>query len=303
LDHFLGVAITRGPLGEFRLSVKAQIEKMLRAFHLDELPYVDSPYGRERPTLENAPQTEAERQAARVKYPYQQAVGHLTYVWFVLHCEITFPLKIASTFSNNYGKVAWNWVKQIMLFLKNPKYEHTIIHGVDPPGALDLSLWTDSDHANCTDTRKSLSGAAVFNGRDLILCESRLQRFVALNSYEAEIMAASHGITALDYIRHKGEQILGPLLAEQQPEPIPHHMDNGATIDMAKNPVQPGRNRHMHCRYFHWTNHVAAGITKPHKVPSKLNVADVLVTYKDAGNFHRLAAILRGHAAPRPSEE
>ena len=80
-------------------------------------------------------------------------------------------------------------------------------------------------------------------------------------------------------------------------------MDNGATIDMAKNPVQPGRNRHMHCRYFHWTNHVAAGITKPHKVPSKLNVADVLVTYKDAGNFHRLAVILRGHAAPRHSEE
>ena len=127
---------------------------------------------------------------------------------------------------------------------------------------------------------------------------------VALSSYEAEIMAASHGATSLDYIRNKGEQIQGPEApASADQKPIPHHIDNSATIDMAKNPVQPGRNRHMHARYFYWVDHVKNKITTPTKIPSKWNVADVLVTFKDAATFHRLAGILRGYAAPRTIEE
>ena len=290
--HFIGVRVEREPTGPFLLDLGAQVDKMLRVFHMEDATAANTPVHQERPTKEHCPVTAAEHAAAR-KVPYQQAVGHLTYLWSILHVEITYPLKIASQFSSCHGEKAWTWVKQIMRFLKGGKHAVTRIRGGNHTS---LSLWTDADHGRCPDTRRSLSGAVVMLGVDVIFYSSKYQDCTALNTAEAEIMAAAHGVRTLDYIRHKLAEIRGPFYLEVV-RPIPHLIDNQSVIDVGKNPVQPGRNRHMHCKYFFWMEH------HPHttcltKIASALNVSDILVTYKDPSNFHRLAAIVKGHELP-----
>ena len=50
----------------------------------------------------------------------------------------------------------------------------------------ELVIWTDSDHAGCTKTRKSTSGGVAMLGSHLIKSWSSTQDIVALSSGEAE---------------------------------------------------------------------------------------------------------------------
>jgi hypothetical protein len=295
--HFLGVRICRRDDMAFELDLDAQVDKMLRAFHMDgaDTKKETTPVASVRPTLADVPDTDEER-ARMSKVPYRQLVGHLTYLWVILHPEISYPLKIAAQFADKPGRVMWNWVKHIARFLKSKASSKTIIRGVSPEQLGHLSLWTDSDHARCQDTRKSISGNFVLHGNDVIHYAQERQDVTALNTAEAETMSATFGGKNLAYIRHKLIEVTGML--ESLVPIAPHLIDCSAVISVGKNPVQPGRNRHMHAKYFYYRELHKAGITCLTKIPSKDNMADLLVTYKDPSNFHNFNEIVKGHKEP-----
>ena len=61
-----------------------------------------------------------------------------------------------------------------------------------------VNVWTDTDHAGCTSTRKSTSGGVVMLGNHLVKSWSSTQSVIALSSGEAEyyglVKGASIGI-------------------------------------------------------------------------------------------------------------
>ena len=117
------------------------------------------------------------------------------------------------------------------------------------------------------------------------------QQIVSHSSCESELMALDKGATVGQYVRWLVEVIQSPLCG-----PIDVFVDNRSTIDIGTNPVQPGRDRHVHARFFYIRDLVLAGDYCVFHIASSKQVADVLCSYKGMPNFTTLMAYLMGCA-------
>ena len=57
--------------------------------------------------------------------------------------------------------------------------------------AMELTAYSDADHAGCQETRRSTSGAAQFLGNKLVSWSSKRQMSTSISSTEAEYIAMS----------------------------------------------------------------------------------------------------------------
>ena len=65
-------------------------------------------------------------------------------------------------------------------------------------------------------------------------------------------------------------------------------------IDMVKSPIQPSSNVHIHTRYSYVRELYTNKIVDIFPIPSELNLADLMVTYKNALNFETLSVPVKG---------
>ena len=292
LTRFLGINLHRDPNdGSFRLDVDPQIGKLARAFSLDKVKRFPSHpvlIG-QRPTDNDIPRTEDELIEAR-KIPYQSAIGHLNYLQVIAYPEISYALKIASRFTTSHGKAMWKWVKNIMLYVIGRQHNTTIIRG-NPVGIPRLSAFTDADHASCIDTRRSLTGYFVLLNDDVVSYACHRQRIVAHSSSESEIMALDSCLREVQYIRQLLHFMGGP-----NQECVTVYVDNTSVIMASKNPLQPGRNRHMPVRLFYFRPLSQERVIELHHISSSLNMADLLVTFKTPINFLNFTKKAKGHS-------
>ena len=292
LTRFLGINLHRDTDdGSFRLDVDPQIGKLARAFSLDKVKRFPSHpvlIG-QRPTDNDIPRTEEELIEAR-KIPYQSAIGHLNYLQVIAYPEISYALKIASRFTTSHGIAMWKWVKNIMLYIIGRQHNTTIIRG-NPVGIPRLSAFTDADHASCVDTRRSLTGYFVLLNDDVVSYACHRQRIVAHSSSESEIMALDSCLREVQYIRQLLHFMGGP-----NQECVTVYIDNTSVIMASKNPLQPGRNRHMPVRFFYFRQLSQERVIELHHISSSLNMADLLVTFKTPINFSNLTKKAKGHS-------
>ena len=73
-------------------------------------------------------------------------------------------------------------------------------------------------------------------------------------------------------------------------------VDNQGTIDISSNPVQAGRNLHIHARYFYVRDQVYDGQFQICWLPTDLQVADVGCSFKGIETFLALKRVLMGCA-------
>ena len=78
--------------------------------------------------------------------------------------------------------------------------------------------------------------------------------------------------------------------------PIPVFVDNQSAVTLGSNPIQNGRNLHMHARYFYVRDMIKEGEYLLHYLSTKDMISDVLVTFKGGPNHTRLCAIVMGCA-------
>ena len=71
-------------------------------------------------------------------------------------------------------------------------------------------------------------------------------------------------------------------------------MDNQGTINIASNPIQAGRNLHVHARYFYVRDLVYDDQFQIVHLPTDIQVADVGCTFKGGPSFRRLRDFLVG---------
>ena len=284
LTHYLGMRFNRQPDGHFVIDQEAQVDKMCRAFNLvkGSEKFPNSPIlafsEADRPKLADLPTTDEEKAVAR-KIPYREAVGHLSYLAQTTHFEIALPVRIASSFCSGWGNKQWMWVKNIMRFLQSKTTKYTYIRG----GGSEHLAWSDSDHAGNPDNRRSMAAFMSYYGNDLIDWYAKLERIVAHSSAESELMALDAIARQTQHTRWKltdfGFPPLGPTII---------HMDSSSAIQMAENPIQNSRNRHIHARYFYVRDLIHDGSIILRKVPTELNRADMLATYKDVNVYQQL---------------
>ncbi|KAM2011996.1 hypothetical protein ACFX1T_023902 [Malus domestica] len=107
-------------------------------------------------------------------------------------------------------------------------------------GHLNVEGYTDADWAGSIIDRRSTSGYFTFVGGNLVTWRSKKQKVVARSSAEAEFRGISHGLCELLWLKK--------LLRDLRFKPkgaMKLLCDNKTAIDIAHNPVQHDRTKHV----------------------------------------------------------
>ena len=296
LKYALGMRFDRDSTnGAMTIDQDAQVEKVLRAFNLQgktrkaSTP-VATDNGKVRPSMADLPTTVSEKaRAARI--PYRQAVGHLNFLQQTTHFELTYALKVASQFLQEWGPKCWDWVKHIMCNLKAKRHRKFIIRG-GPSTELTLRAYCDADHITDVDTRRSISAHFILCGSDIIAWHASFQTIVSHSSSESELMSLDLTVRRVQALRWLFDKVGG--VVDGATEVL---VDCSSAITMAENPVQNHRNCHIHARYFYVRDLIRDEVVALVKIDTSLQLADLLCTFKSVQNFNQLMAVAKPQTA------
>lgn len=166
-----------------------------------------------------------------------------------------------------YGPVHWDAAKCVIRYLKGSQDLQLVLGGNHPAR---LMGYTDSDFANCPDTRRSVSGYCFTLGSGMITWSTRQQKTVSLSTCKAEYVAASDAAKELVWIR--------TLLREvnfTQPTATPLLCDNTGGITLSEDASYHSKVKHIDINIHSIRERVALGQLKLHYVKSLNNAADI----------------------------
>jgi hypothetical protein len=270
--------------GILTMTQTAQIEKMLRELDLTRMK--GSSYPNESSAQPDLSMIETPTKAI-LEFPMLKYLGHLNCLQQCTRPDITRPLKIASKFGNKFGSAHIHWVKHIVRYLIGTKSLGITFRRVAQDLRNFLQIFTDASHASDPDTRRSMSGVTIKLAGNLLLWKANFQKIVSHSSTESELMALDSGATLGQYTKWVCLSLgISPVL------PIPLYVDNSSTIHIATNPIQPGRNVHVHARYFYVRDFVLSKEYVIVKIDTSDQISDVLVTFKSNATFIRFRSLL-----------
>ena len=147
-----------------------------------------------------------------------------------------------------------------------------------------LDVWSDSDHAGCTRTRRSTSCSALMVGRHLLKFTSTTQTVIALSSGESEFYGLVKSV-AIGLGAKAMAKDLGVELAVR----VRYDATAGAGI---ANRRGVGRVRHLDTQALWIQRHIQEGRVKLTKVLGTDNAADLGTKHLDAAAMWKLLGVV-----------
>ncbi|KAJ9556920.1 hypothetical protein OSB04_011534 [Centaurea solstitialis] len=213
---------------------------------------------------------------------YRAIIGSLLYLT-ASRPDIMFATCVCARFQCDPRESHLGAVKRILKYLKG-----TPNFGLWYPkdSGFELTAFTDSDHAGCKLNRKSTSGACQFLGDKLVSWSSRKQNCVFLSTAEAEYVAAACCCSQVLWMKIQ--------LADYgyTMHRIPIYCDSSSTIQIAANPVQHSRTKHIDIRYHFIKDHVEKGNVELFFVESERQIADLFTKAFDEKRHYYLLSKL-----------
>ena len=172
----------------------------------------------------------------------------------------------------------WQILKRIARYLVNHRRLVHLYEWQDEDAT--VSIYSDSDWAGCTRTRKSTSGACMFHGSHLIRSFARTQSTIALSSAEAELYATV--AAASEALGMKA------MMADYGLSAKPHlHVDASAAIGIAQRKGL-GKIRHLDTQSLWIQDALRERRLSLNKVKGTENPADAMTKFVDGQTLSKM---------------
>ncbi|WVZ95817.1 hypothetical protein U9M48_041533 [Paspalum notatum var. saurae] len=199
------------------------------------------------------------------KETYQRLVGRLIYLCHT-RPDISYAVSVVSRYMHDPRTGHMDVVYRILRYLKGTPgrglwYKRN--------AHLNLEGYCDADWASSKDDRRSTSGYCVFVGGNLVSWRSKKQAVVARSTAEAEYRAMALSLCEMLWLKGLLKELR--LLRN---ETMTLHCDNVAAMNIANNPVQFDRTKHVEIDRFFIKEKLDSGTLKLKFVKSKRQLAD-----------------------------
>ena len=210
---------------------------------------------------------------------YRSTIGALQHLTMT-RPDLSFSVNKLSQFLQAPTVAQWNACKRFLRYVKG-----TLSHGLffKPAPFFALEGYSDADWASNLDDRKSVSGACIFLGGNLITWSSRKQKVVAKSSTEAEYRALSSAATDLVWIQN----ILTEIGVNLSQTPV-LWSDNLGVQAFACNPVYHDRTKHIEIDVHFIQNLVSDHKLEVRHVSNESQPADLLTMTLPMEQFRML---------------
>ncbi len=279
--YFLGTHYTRQD-GKLRLQQGAYIDALLARHDMLQCNSATIPMGLERlraRTTEEGAATDAE------KIDYQSKLGGLLWLSRCTRPDLAYAVGTLGQFAANPSPAHHAAIKRIFRYLRGTR-DATLC--LEPKDERPLEIWTDADYANCEDTRRSVTGVAVYCYGNLIYWKSKKQATVSLSTMEAEYAALSDGVRAAFHVRN--------LLLESGDIDttycIPVYCDSACATAIFSRFNSHGRLKHLDVRVHHVREKADKGEIRVIKIPGTENRSDIFTKPLARDAFIRATEIL-----------
>ncbi|KAF7776523.1 hypothetical protein Agabi119p4_4916 [Agaricus bisporus var. burnettii] len=212
--------------------------------------------------------------------PYRSLIGSMMYVATGSRPDISYTITKLSQFLDCYREDHWLAALRCAKYLWTTKDLKLRLGGTKEP---QLFGYSDSSYADCVDTRKSSMGYCFSLGSGAISWNSKKQKTVSSSTTEAEYIACGEATREAVWLKNQ--------LKERGIDPdkaVTIFCDNNSAITLAKDPIQHARNKHIEVRHHFIREKINDGIIDVWRVPSKLNIADILTKPLPRYTFERL---------------
>ncbi|XP_061338507.1 secreted RxLR effector protein 161-like [Gastrolobium bilobum] len=197
---------------------------------------------------------------------YRSLVGSLRY----LTCtrpDLCLSVGIISRFMEDPGYTHWKAAKRILRYVKGTTSQGLHYSKSDK---YKLTGYSDSDWCGDVDDRKSTAGYVFFMGNTAFTWVSKKEPIVTLSTCEAEYVAASWCVCHVIWLRN-----LLSKLEQGQVGATEIRVDNKSAIELAKNPINHERSKHIDVRFHFIRDQVKEGKVELTHVASRDQVGDI----------------------------
>ncbi|GJR04127.1 retrovirus-related pol polyprotein from transposon TNT 1-94 [Tanacetum coccineum] len=250
--------IFQNPRGIFINQSKYALES-LKKYGFDSCDPVDTPM------VEKSKLDEDKEGKAVDPSQYRGMIGTLLYLT-ASRPDLQFSICMCSRYQARPTENYLHAVKRIFRYLKG-----TVNRGLWYPkdSSIALTVFADTDHVGCQDTRRRTSGSMQFLGDRLVSWSSKRYKSTAISSTETEYIAMSGCCAQILWMR---SQLTNYGLGFNK---IPMYCDNKSAIVLSCNNVQHSRSKHIDIRFHFIMEHVENGVIELYFVNTKYQLADI----------------------------
>ncbi|CAO1612674.1 unnamed protein product [Jaminaea pallidilutea] len=278
------VAVKRSLLDKFQMEDKGEItsfcgiqvnyDRHQRTLRLSQLPYIEAMLAKFLPSggtsktpLDGIPAEDDP--APHIRTQYQQIVGKI--MWLANHTcpDLAFAASVLARYMSTPTMRAFEAAMRCLRYVNLTKDLSLLYSPSDAADNLNQAYSDANWASDNTVKRKSTSGAALYLFGCLVSWRTQIQRCVSLSAVEAELVSASEASRELLFIKH--------LVENMSITPNTRLLtDSMGCIQVAKDPAQHWRLKHIDTRYNFLRDHVQEGDIDIQYIPSELNPADIL---------------------------